>query len=191
MNPKVDEFMATTESWRPEFQRLRSIMMAASDLSEDLKWGQPCYTYQGANVVIIHGFKEYCAILFIKGSLMKDPAGVLVAQTKNVQAGRQMRFTSLDEIERLEDVIKDYVQEAIEIEKKGMKVEFKAEFALPEELKSAFDGNEALKTAFFALTPGRQRAYILHFSEPKQAKTRLARIEKNIDRIMDGLGLND
>lgn len=191
-NPLVDEFMRTAEKWREEFEKLRSILLD-SPLTEDLKWGVPCYTFQDKNVALIHGFKEYCAILFVKGALLKDPQGILIQQTKNVQAGRQIRFTNVQEIAALEPVLRAYIDEAITVEKSGMEVEFKksTEFTIPEELQNQFDEIPELKTAFEALTPGRQRAYILYFTEPKQAKTRQARIEKYKQQIFEGKGLND
>jgi uncharacterized protein YdeI (YjbR/CyaY-like superfamily) len=153
----------------------------------------PCYTFQESNIVLIHGFKEYCALLFIKGALLKDPKGILIQQTENVQAGRQVRFTNLQEIVKLEPVLKAYIQEAMEVEKAGLKVNFKkaSEYTIPKELQKEMDGMPALKEAFYALTPGRQRAYIYYFSQPKLSKTRAARVEKCIDQILDGMGLND
>lgn len=192
MNPKVDQFLSKAEKWKEEFTKLRSILLECP-LTEELKWGVPCYTYQNSNVVLIHGFKEYCAVLFIKGALLKDPLGLLITQTQNVQAGRQIRFTSVQEIEAVESALKTYVNEAIEIEKSGLQVDFKknADFTIPAELQSKFDEKPSLKAAFETLTPGRQRAYILFFSEPKQAKTRELRIEKSIPSILKGKGLND
>ena len=191
-NPKVDAFLIEEEKWRKEFEALRAIVLDCP-LAEELKWGVPCYTYQNKNVVLMHGFKEYCALLFIKGSLLRDADGLLIQQTGNVQAGRQIRFTSLADITARTDTIRAYVMEAIEIEKSGREVEFKksAEFAMPEELRNRLEADPALKTAFEALTPGRQRAYLLHFAEPKQAKTREARVEKCIPQILNGKGLND
>lgn len=173
-------------------ERLRTIVLDCG-LTEDFKWRQPCYTFDQSNIVIIHGFKEYCALLFFKGALLADPHGILIRQTENVQAGRQIRFTSLREIVEMEPILKDYIYEAIEVEKAGLKVESKrdTELTLPEELQSKFDENPALKTAFEALTPGRQRAYVLYFSQPKQSKTRESRIEKCIPQILAGKGLND
>lgn len=191
-NPRVDEFLAKASKWREEFTMLRDILLG-TPLTEDLKWGVPCYTRNGRNVVLIHGFKEYCALLFIKGSLLKDPDGILITQTENVQAGRQIRFAGTDEILRLENSIRAYVSEAIQLEESGAAVAFRknTDFVIPEELRVKFAGSPELKTAFEALTPGRQRAYILFFSEPKQAKTRESRIGKSIPRILEGLGLND
>ena len=192
LNPKVDEFLRKVPKWQAEMEKLRRITLDCS-LTEDFKWGKPCYTFENNNVVLIHAFKEYCAILFFKGALLQDPHGVMVSQTENVQAGRQIRFTYLKEIEELETVIKAYIYEAIEVEKAGLKVDFKkaAEFAIPEELRNKFDEDSALKAAFETLTPGRQRAYILYFSEPKQAKTREARVQKYLQHILGGKGLND
>jgi len=192
MNPKIDEFMDREEQWQKEFRKLRQIVLGCN-LTEELKWGQPCYTHDGKNVVIIHGFKDYCALLFIKGALMDDPKGLLIQQTENVQAGRQIRFSTIHEIEALEDTVRGYVQEAIRIEAAGLKVEKKktSDFPVPEEFQSRLDADPALKSAFEALTPGRQRGYLFHFSQPKQSKTREARVEKCIPRIFDGLGLDD
>ncbi|HHV11779.1 MAG TPA: hypothetical protein GXX75_16010 [Clostridiales bacterium] len=192
MNPKVDEFLNAAKQWKEEYKKLRTIILDCQ-LTEDFKWGKPCYTLQNENIVLIHGFKEYCALLFIKGALLKDSNSLLVQQTENVQAGRQIRFTSLQEIEELEPVIKDYIYEAIEIEKAGLQIDFKktAEFPVPEELQAKFDELPALKTAFEALTPGRQRAYLFNFSQPKQSKTRVARIEKYTQKILEGKGLDD
>lgn len=191
-NHQVDEFMSKVKKWRGEMERLRTIVLDCG-LTEDFKWRQPCYTFDQSNIVIIHGFKEYCALLFFKGALLADPHGILIRQTENVQAGRQIRFTSLREIVEMEPILKDYIYEAIEVEKAGLKVESKrdTELTLPEELQSKFDENPALKTAFEALTPGRQRAYVLYFSQPKQSKTRESRIEKCIPQILAGKGLND
>ncbi|HUW71201.1 MAG TPA: YdeI family protein [bacterium] len=192
MNPKVDEFLDKEDTWQEELRKLRQIVLACN-LTEELKWGQPCYTIDGKNIVIIHGFKEYCALLFIKGALMKDPGNLLIQQTENVQAGRQIRFSSIKEINGLEDTLKAYVQEAIRIEKAGLQVEKKktSDFPVPEEFQVRLDGDPALKSAFDALTPGRQRGYLFYFSQPKQSKTREARVEKCIPRIFDGLGLDD
>ncbi len=162
-------------------------------LGEELKWGVPCYTLQNKNIVLIHGFKEYCAILFFKGALLKDAKGILIIQTENTQAARQVRFTNVHEIVEMEPVLKTYIHEAIEVEKAGLKVNFKktSEFIIPEEFQNKLDENPALKTAFDALTPGRQRGYILYFSAPKQSKTRESRVEKCIQQILNGKGLND
>lgn len=192
MNPSVDGFFQKAEKWRDEFAALRKIVLARG-LSEELKWGQPCYLHQGHNVVLIHGFKDYCALLFMKGALMKDEAGALVRQTENVQSARQLRFTSLREIVEAEAMIASYVADAVEVEKSGRTVQRKetAEFSVPEELRRRFDEDPAFKAAFEALTPGRQRGYLLHFAGAKQSKTRASRIEKAFDRIFAGKGLDD
>ncbi len=191
-NPKVDAFISGADKWREEFGKLREIVLSCG-LAEELKWGVPCYTFEGKNVVLIHGFKEYCAMLFVKGALLKDTNGVLVQQTENVQAGRQIRFTGVQQIADMEATLKAYIAEAVEIEKAGLEVEFKKnpEYTVPEELQRRFDEDAALKTAFEGLTPGRQRAYLLYFSQPKQAKTRESRIEKYAQLILAGKGLND
>ena len=191
-NSKVDFFFEQAGQWRAEFEQLRTIALDC-DLTEELKWGNPCYTLEGSNIVLMHGFKEYCALLFFKGALLQDPEGILVQQTKNVQATRQIRFTNVEDIVEMEPILRAYIRQAIEVEKAGLKVEFKAtaEFAMPEEFQSKLDDIPALKAAFEALTPGRQRAYLLHFSSAKQAKTREARIEKAMPQILDGKGLND
>ncbi len=191
MNPKVD-FYFNKEKWHDEVEQLRMIVLGCG-LTEELKWGTPCYTSDNANILLIHDFKEYCALLFFKGALLNDTQGLLVQQTRNVQATRQIRFTNVKEITKMKAVIKKYIQEAIAIEKAGLKVEMKktAEFDMPEEFQSALKKNAALKKAFEALTPGRQRGYLLHFSSAKQAATRVARIEKATPGIMKGKGLND
>jgi uncharacterized protein YdeI (YjbR/CyaY-like superfamily) len=191
-NPKVDAFLKRAQQWHDEFRKLRNIILDCG-LTEELKWGVPCYTFQKRNVVLIHGFKEYCAILFIKGALLKDPRGVLIQQTENVQAARQIRFTNVGEIVEIEPILKAYIHEAIDVEKAGLKVNLKktSEYIIPEELQSKLDENPAFKTAFEALTPGRQRAYIFYFSSPKQSKTRESRIEKYMQQILNGKGLND
>ena len=192
MNPKVDVFLSKAKKWQEEFEKLRMIILDCQ-LTEELKWGDPCYTFQKNNIVLIHGFKEYCALLFIKGALLKDPNGILIQQTENVQAARQIRFTNVQEIVEMEPILKAYIHEAIEVEKAGLKVDFKktTEFNIPEEFQKKLDEIPALKTAFEALTPGRQRAYILYFSAPKQSKTRESRVEKYMQQILDGKGLND
>jgi len=192
MNPKVDKFLKEAGQWQEEFAKLRTIILDCG-LTEELKWGKPCYTFQNGNVVLIHGFKEYCAILFMKGALLKDPRGILIQQTENVQAARQARFTHVREISRLEPVLKAYIKEAIAVEKAGMEVTYKktSEFKMPDEFRKRLNEMPALKTAFEALTPGRQRGYLLYFSAAKQAKTREARVEKCMDLIFDGIGLND
>jgi uncharacterized protein YdeI (YjbR/CyaY-like superfamily) len=192
VNPKVDEFLNKSQKWKNEFIKLRSIVRDC-ELTEDFKWMHPCYTFENKNIVLIHGFKEYCALLFHKGALLQDAHGLLIQQTENVQAGRQIRFTNLQEIIAIEPILKAYIHEAIEIEKAGLQIDFKktTEFIIPEELKSKFDEIPALKAAFEALTPGRQRAYVLYFSQPKQSKTRESRIAKYTQQILDGKGLND
>lgn len=191
-NPKVDGFMRKAKQWKEEFQKLRTIVLDCG-LTEDFKWMHPCYTFEQKNIVLIHGFKQYCALLFHKGALLQDPHGLLIQQTENVQAARQIRFTHLQEIVELEPVLKAYIAQAIEVEKAGLDVDYKKteEYAPPEELQNKFAEFPALKTAFEALTPGRQRAYILYFSAPKQPKTRESRIEKYVQHILDGKGLND
>jgi uncharacterized protein YdeI (YjbR/CyaY-like superfamily) len=192
MSPKVDAFLKRQDRWRAEFEKLRAILLACG-LTEDLKWGQPCYALDGKNVALIHGFKEYCAILFHKGSLLKDPEGVLIQQTKNVQAARQIRFTSVQDVTKLAKTVKAYVREAIAIERAGLRVQFKEtkDIELPEELESRLAANAKLRAAFAKLTPGRQRGYIFHFSQAKLSATRAARVEKHIPRILEGLGLDD
>jgi uncharacterized protein YdeI (YjbR/CyaY-like superfamily) len=192
MNPGVDFYFNKAEKWQEEFEKLRMIILDCQ-LTEELKWGCPCYTFQKSNIVLIHGFKEYCAILFIKGALLQDAHGVLIQQTENVQAGRQIRFTNVREIVEMEPILKAYIYEAIEVEKAGLKINLKKNTALvfPEEFQNKLAEIPALKTAFEALTPGRQRAYNLYFSEPKQSKTRESRIEKCIPQILHGKGLND
>jgi uncharacterized protein YdeI (YjbR/CyaY-like superfamily) len=191
-NPKVDWYFEKAEKWQAEITKLRAIMLDCP-LTEELKWGVPCYTFENSNIVLIHVFKEYCAILFIKGALLKDPQGLLIQQTENVQAARQIRFTQVREIVELEPILKTYLLEAIEVEKAGLKVAYKkaAEFSVPEEFISRLEEVPGLHDAFEALTPGRQRAYLLYFSAPKQSKTREARIEKYIPQILAGKGLND
>ncbi|BAB05807.1 YdeI family protein [Halalkalibacterium halodurans] len=192
MNPKVDDFLSKAEQWKEEFKKLRSIVLDC-DLNEEFKWMHPCYTFEKKNIVLIHGFKNYCALLFHKGALLKDSHGILIQQTDNVQAARQIRFTNVQEIMEMETILKAYIDEAIEIEKAGLEVNFKknTEFSIPEELQHKFDDIPALKTAFEALTPGRQRAYILYFSKPKQSKTRQSRVEKYMQQILNGKGLHD
>ena len=192
MNSKVDFYFTKAKEWQEELQKLRTIVLDCG-LTEELKWGCPCYTFQKSNIVLIHVFKEYCALLFFKGALLQDANGILIQQTKNVQAARQIRFTSVREIVKMKPTLKTYIHEAVEVEKAGLKVNFKkpSEFVIPEEFKTKLDEITALKTAFAALTPGRQRAYILHFSAPKQSKTRESRVEKCMQRIFNGEGLND
>ena len=192
MNPKVDDFLIKAKQWKEEFVSLRSIIRDCG-LTEEFKWKHPCYTFEGKNVVLIHGFKDYCALLFHKGALLKDPYGILIQQTENVQAARQIRFTNVKEIAEMEAILKDYIHDAVKVEKAGLEVDFKKEtdYIIPEELHNKFNEISALKTAFEALTPGRQRAYILYFSQAKQAKTRESRVEKYVKHILDGKGLND
>ena len=191
-NPKVDAYLRRNKKWREEFEKLRMIILACG-LIEELKWGCPCYTFEKRNVVLIHGFKEYCALLFFKGALLKDPNGILIQQTKNVQAARQIRFTNVSEIVKLKPFLKAYIKEAIAVEKAGLKVKLKktSDFKIPEEFQNKLDQIPALKTAFKALTPGRQRAYLFHFSQPKQSRTRQSRVEKYMHQILNGKGLDD
>jgi uncharacterized protein YdeI (YjbR/CyaY-like superfamily) len=201
MNPKVDWFFSKETKWQKEYEKLRTIILDCG-LTEELKWGCPCYTcptgssgraFGKSNIVLIHGFKEYCALLFFKGALLNDPNGILIQQTENVQAARQVRFTSAREISKMEKTLKAYIYEAIEVEKAGLKVKLKktTEFKIPEEFQKKLDKNATLKKAFAALTPGRQRAYIFYFSQAKQPKTREARVEKYMKQILNGKGLDD
>ena len=192
MNPKVDGFLKRAKTWQEEFEQLR-LLLLDSGLSEEFKWGKPCYTLDGDNIVLMHGFKNYCALLFFKGVLLKDAAGILVSQTKNTQATRQIRFTDVDEIVEMEHILKAYIKEAIEVEKAGLEVEYKetAEFEVPIEFQNKIDKDPDFKAAFEALTPGRQRGYLLYFSGAKQSKTRTSRIEKYEAQILDGKGLDD
>jgi uncharacterized protein YdeI (YjbR/CyaY-like superfamily) len=192
MNPKVDWFFNKDTKWQKEYEKLRAIILDCG-LTEELKWGCPCYTFENTNIGLIHGFKEYCALLFFKGALLNDPNGILIQQTKNVQSARQIRFTNLREILKMEKNLKAYVYEAIEVERAGLKVKLKktSDFKIPDEFQKQLDKKPALKKAFEALTPGRQRAYIFHFSQPKLPKTREARVEKYIKQIINGKGLND
>ena len=192
MNPKVDFYFDKEKKWQEEIKKLRTIVLDCG-LTEELKWGCPCYTFEHTNIVLINVFKDYCALLFFKGALLKDPNNILIQQTKNTQATRQIRFTSAREIVKMKAIVKAYIQQAIEVEKAGLKVSYKktSEFAIPEEFQNKLDEVAALKTAFNALTPGRQRAYVLYFSAPKQSKTRESRIEKSMPKILIGKGLND
>ena len=192
MNPKVDTFLLNVKKWREELTVLRSIVMD-SGLGEELKWGAPCYVHEQANVIIIQGFKDYFALLFFKGALMKDPQDLLHKPGENTQSGRQIRLTSMDEILGQEEVLRAYIQHAIEVEKAGEKVAVKKteEYAVPLELEESFAENSELQHAFYGLTPGRQRAYLLHFAEAKQSATRKARIEKYTPRILNGKGILD
>ena len=192
MNPKVDVYLSKAKKWQEELKKLRMILLDCG-LTEELKWRSPCYTSQKSNIVIIQGFKEYCALMFFKGALLSDPNGILKKPGENAQAARQIRFTNVREIVEMETILKAYIYEAIEVEKSGLKVNFKktTEFIIPEEFQNKLVEIPALKTAFDALTPGRQRAYILYFSAPKQSKTRESRVEKCMQQILNGKGLDD
>jgi len=192
MNPGVDFYFDKEKKWQKEIEQLRMIVLDCG-LEEELKWGCPCYTFQESNIVLIHVFKEYCALLFFKGALLNDADDILIRQTENVQSARQIRFTNVREIAKMEKILKAYIYEAIEVERAGLKVKLKktADFKIPEEFQKKLDKNTALKKAFNALTPGRQRQYFFYFSQPKQSKTREARVEKYIPQILDGKGLND
>ncbi|HZX74343.1 MAG TPA: DUF1801 domain-containing protein [Cyclobacteriaceae bacterium] len=192
MNPKVDWFFDKDTQWQKEFQKLRTIILDCN-LTEELKWGQPCYTFEKSNIVLMHGFKDYCALLFFKGALLKDKKKILIQQTENVQAARQIRFTGVKEIDKLKTTIKTYVYEAVEVDEAGLKVNYKktSEYKIPVEFQKVLDKNRKLKTAFEALTPGRQRAYLFYFSQAKQSKTREARIEKYLPQILEGKGIDD
>lgn len=191
-NPKVDAFLKEEDQWAKEMTKLRAVALD-SGLTEELKWGKPCYSLGEANIVLIHGFKEYCALLFIKGVLLKDPKGILIQQTENVQSARQVRFTRVQDVVELAPTLKAYIREAIEVEKAGLKVAYKktSEYKVPEEFQSRLDKTPALKKAFEALTPGRQRGYLFYFSGAKQSKTREARVEKCVPQILKGKGLDD
>ncbi|HEY4800472.1 MAG TPA: DUF1801 domain-containing protein [Bacteroidia bacterium] len=191
-NAKVDAVISKTKKWKDEFEMLRRIILDC-ELSEELKWGQPCYMLGNKNVVLIHGFKEYCALLFFKGALLKDAGKLLIQQTENVQAARQIRFTNVQEIIKIQPLLKNYIHEAVAVEKSGLKVNLKktSEYKVPVEFQNASDDNARLKTAFNALTPGRQRAYLFYFSQPKQSKTRESRVASSIEKILGGKGLND
>ncbi|MGN6351830.1 MAG: YdeI/OmpD-associated family protein [Parafilimonas sp.] len=192
MNPKVDFFFNKASKWQKEYEQLRAVILDCG-LTEELKWGCPCYTFEERNIVLIHGFKEYCALLFFKGALLNDADNILIQQTKNVQSARQVRFINVQQIIKLKPVLKAYIYEAIEVEKAGLKVKLKktAEFTVPQEFQNKLDRSPALKKAFNALTPGRQRAYIFYFSQPKLSKTRAARVKKHMQHILKGKGLND
>ncbi|MFD2681889.1 YdeI/OmpD-associated family protein [Bacillus seohaeanensis] len=189
---KVDGFLKKEKKWKNEFEKLRQIVLSCG-LTEDFKWMHPCYTLDGKNIVLIHGFKEYCALLFHKGVLLKDPNNILIQQTENTQSARQIRFTNVQEIIDMESILKNYIHNAVEVEKAGLEVEFKetSAYTVPEELQAKFDEMPTLKTAFESLTPGRQRAYLFYFSGAKQSKTRNARVEKYMQKILDGKGLKD
>ena len=192
MNPKVDWFFTKASKWQEEYSELRMLILDCG-LTEELKWGCPCYTIEKSNIVLIHGFKNYCALLFMQGALLKDPKGILIQQTENVQSARQMRFTNIQEILKSKSTIKAYIKEAVKIDKAGLKVELKktTEYKIPVEFKTVLDDMPELKTAFQSLTPGRQRGYLLYFSTAKQSKTRENRIEKYLQQILDGKGLED
>ena len=191
-NPKVNFFFSKAKKWQEEFRKLRTIILGCG-LTEELKWGKPCYTFQQSNVVLIHGFQEYCALLFMKGALLKDAKGILIQQTENVQAARQVRFTNVREIAKMEPILKSYIKQAIEIEKAGLEVNYRktSEFKVPEEFQKRLNAIPVLRTAFDALTPGRQRGYLLYFSGAKQSKTRESRVEKCMPQILKGKGLDD
>ncbi|MGN6615932.1 MAG: YdeI/OmpD-associated family protein [Ilyomonas sp.] len=192
MNPKVDWFFDKATKWQKEYEKLRTIVLNCG-LTEELKWGNPCYTFENRNIVLIHGFKEYCALLLFKGALLADVNNILIQQTENVQSARQIRFTDIKEIADREHMLKEYIYEAIEVEKAGLKVNLKktSEFKIPEEFQKKLNEIPALKMAFETLTPGRQRAYLFYFSQPKLSKTREARVEKNMQQILAGKGLDD
>lgn len=192
MNPKVDWFFEKDTPWQKEYEKMRTIALDCG-LNEELKWGCPCYTYQNTNIVLIHGFKDYCAYLFFKGALLNDPNGILIQQTKNVQSARQIRFANVREVAKLERTLKAYIYEAIEVEKAGLKVKLKktSDYKIPEEFQVKLNKMPSLKKAFEALTPGRQRAYIFYFSQAKQSKTRETRVEKYLKKILSGKGLED
>ena len=193
MKNKVDQFLEKAPKWKEEMTLLREIVLLNKELNEDYKWMHPCYTFNGKNVVLIHGFKEYCALLFHKGSLLKDPKKILIQQTENVQSARQIRFSDLQQVKKLKPAIRDYINEAIEIEKSGKKVALKktSDYAVPQEFQKRLDKNQSLKKAFEALTPGRQRAYLFYFSQARQSQTRESRIEKYVPQILKGKGMND
>jgi len=192
MNPKVDWFFDKATKWQKEFEKLRAIILDCG-LIEELKWGQPCYTFQNTNIVLMHGFKEYCALLFFKGALLNDPNGILIQQTENVQVARQIRFINVREIVKMERILKAYIYEAIEVERAGLKIKLKktSDFKIPEEFQNKLDKMPALRKAFDALTPGRQRGYIFYFSQPKLSKTRESRVKKYVKQILNGKGLDD
>ncbi|MBS1933655.1 MAG: YdeI/OmpD-associated family protein [Bacteroidetes bacterium] len=192
MNPKVDFFFEKESKWQKEYEQLRKIVLS-SGLAEELKWGCPCYQFEKKNIVLIHGFKEYCAMLLFKGALLKDADGILIQQTDNVQSARQIRFTNVKEIVKIAKILKAYIYEAIEVEKAGLKVKLKktSDYKIPEEFQKKLNKNASLKKAFYALTPGRQRGYLFYFSQAKQSKTREARVEKYTHKILEGKGLED
>ena len=193
MNTRAGHFFDKAKKWKEEYNLLREIILENKFLEEDYKWMHPCYTFEGKNVVLIHGFKEYCALLFHKGALLKDPKGILIQQTENVQSARQIRFTDTKQIVKLKPVIKDYIKQAIEIEKSGKKIEMKkvTDYPIPEEFQQALNEDTAFNKAFHSLTPGRQKGYLFYFNQAKQSKTRQARIEKYYQQILDGKGIDD
>lgn len=193
MNERAEKFFRNAKKWKGEFYLLREIVCENKSLEEDYKWMHPCYAFQGKNIVLIHGFKEYCALMFHKGALLKDPKGIMIQQTENVQSARQIRFTNVAQITKQRSVIKDYIKEAIENEKSGKKIAMKkvADYPFPEEFQRALDEDKALNKAFYALTPGRQKGYLFYFNQAKQSKTRQARIEKHYQHILDGKGIDD
>jgi len=192
MDKRVNVFLKRAKQWKEEFHLVREIVMEC-DLEEDYKWMHPCYTYKGKNIVLIHGFKEYCALLFHKGALLKDPKGILIQQTQNVQSARQIRFTNTEQIIKLKSVIKQYIKQAVEIEKSGKKIEMKkvADYPIPKEFQQVLNDDKELNKAFYALTPGRQKGYLFYLNQAKQSKTRQARIEKYYQKILDGKGIDD
>lgn len=193
MNLQAEKFFENAKKWKEEFYLLREILTENNSLEEDYKWMHPCYTLDGKNVVLIHGFKEYCALLFHKGVLMKDPQNILILQTENVQSARQLRFRNIEEVEKQRTIIKKYIQEAVKIEQSGQKVELKkvSEYPFPEEFQRALDEDKALSESFYALSPGRQKGYLFYFNQAKQSKTRETRIEKYHQNILDGKGIDD
>ncbi|MGC4235411.1 MAG: YdeI/OmpD-associated family protein [Niabella sp.] len=193
MNSKVNRFLDKATRWKEEMILLREIILDLNQLEEDYKWMHPCYTFNGKNVVLIHGFKEYCALLFHKGALLKDPKGILIRQTENVQSARQLRFTDINQIQKQKNIIKSYIKEAIEIERSGAKITLKqtSDYTVPEEFQKTLNENPNVKKAFLSLTPGRQRAYLFYFSQAKQSTTRQSRIEKHIPQILEGKGMDD
>jgi len=193
MNPKVDQYLSRQNRWKDEINLVRNIILEIKELDEDYKWMHPCYTLQGKNVVVIQEFKSYCALMFFKGALLKDPKGILIQMTENVQAGRQIRFTDINQVRKNKSIIKAYIREAIEIEKSGMKIQLKkaSDYPVPEEFQKILQENSTVKKAFNSLTPGRQKGYLFYFSQAKQSKTRESRIEKYIPKILAGKGLND
>lgn len=193
MNAQAEQFFKNSRKWNEEYNLLRKIILENKSLEEDYKWMHPCYTFEGKNVVLIHGFKAYCALLFHKGALLKDPKSILIQQTENVQSARQIRFTNAEQIVKLKSVIKDYLKQAVEIEKSGKKIELKkvADYPIPEEFQQALNDDKELNKAFYALTPGRQKGYLFYFNQAKQSQTRQTRIEKYYQKILDRKGIDD